>query len=126
MGQVGRPKRITSLTKYRPGFLENIDARTHLYELLHTAHNEVLNDCGGKEQLSHVKLCLIERFVFLEHTLRRIEREIAVKDIIKSTEQLSRWIQALNSIIGLAKTIGLERRGKKVVNLKTYIKEISA
>jgi hypothetical protein len=32
------------------------------------------------------------------------------------------WTQSINAMIGLAKTIGLERRAKQVANLRDYVK----
>jgi|GEM_PF-2040353 len=108
--------------RFETGFLAKLDKRTEIFQLLKTAYDEITSDCGGAENLSHVQLCLAERFTFLEFVLRGLERQIA-ENPKKSETILSRWIQALNSLTGLAKTIGLERRAKKIANLQTYIKE---
>ena len=110
---------MTLPTKYEAGFLRDFDRRTEVYQLLNTAYQEVISDMGGQEGLSHVQVCLAERFVFLEFVLRGIEQKIAANPK-KSSTLLGRWIQAINSLSGLAKTVGLERRAKKV-NLKSYI-----
>jgi hypothetical protein len=67
-------------------------------------------------------LALCERFVFLEFTLQNLEEKIA-KNPKGADEFISKWIQACNSITGLAKTLGLERRARTVSNLREYIKE---
>ena len=76
---------------------------------------------GGVDSLSHTQVALAERFVFLEYILRKLETQIALSPK-KSAGMLSRWIQGLNSLTGLAKTIGLERRARKVESLETYVK----
>jgi len=115
-------KADTLPAKNTPGFLQDIDGRTKIYELLREAHSEILQDLGGEDNLSHVQRCLVERFTFLEFTLRSIEQKIA-SNPKESAEMLSRWIQGLNTLSGLAKTIGLGRKGKKVASLQTYIRE---
>jgi hypothetical protein len=108
--------------KYRAGFLNEMDGRTRTFEKLHAAHCEILTDLGGADNLSHVQKSLVERYVFLEFFLRNLESKIA-SESKESGELLGRWVQAVNSFLGLAKTIGLERRAKKITNLSTYIKE---
>ena len=111
---------MTLPAKYEAGFLKDFDRRTEVYQLLNGAYNEVVSDMGGIEGLSHAQICLAERFVFLEFVLRGLEQRIA-KNPKKSEVILSRWIQALNSLTGLAKTIGLQRRAKKIPSLQRYV-----
>jgi len=106
--------------RYEAGFLAKMDGRTEAYQLLNGAYQEVVSDMGGVESLSHVQICLAERFCFLSFVLRSIEFRI-VSEPKKSAKLIGRWVAALNSLVGLAKTIGLERRAKRVANLKTYI-----
>lgn len=119
------PKRFKKPPKrFEAGFLAKMDRRTEVYGILHSAYREVLDDMGGEESLSHIQVALAERFVFLEFVLRAMEQRIA-KNPKKSEEMLSRWIQALNSLTGLAKAIGLEKRAKKAITLKSYVREKS-
>jgi len=106
--------------RYETNFLAKLDKRTESYQLLYGAYTDVVNDMGGRDGLSHVQLCLAERFCFLEFILKRIELQIATEPK-KSAKFVSRWVQGLNSLVGLAKTIGLEKRAKRVVNLKAYV-----
>ena len=114
-------KRTTLPVKYEAGFLKDFDRRTQLYELLNGSYNEVVSDMGGVEGLSHAQVCLAERFCFLEFVLRGLEQRIATEPK-KSVKLLSRWIQGLNSLVGLAKSIGLERRAKRIASLEAYVK----
>lgn len=112
-------RRKTLPERYEVGFLREFDRRTELYQRLSTIYETILEDVGGAESVAHTRLALIERFVFLEAVLQELEQEIA-KNPKASEEKLSRWIQGLNSLTGLAKTIGLDRK-VKTVNLKAYV-----
>lgn len=106
--------------KYEAGFLREFDKRSVAFALLNTAYQEVMSDMGGQAGLSHVQVCLAERFVFLEFVLNAMEQKIALNPK-ESEGLLGKWIQAINSLSGLAKTIGLERRRRSVVNLQEYV-----
>jgi hypothetical protein len=106
--------------RFEANFLAKMDGRTEIFQQLKNAYDEIVADCGGAENLSHVMLALCERFVFLEFTLQNLEARIA--DNPKNADEfISKWIQACNSVTGLAKTLGLERRIKKVKNLREYV-----
>jgi hypothetical protein len=105
---------------FTPGFLKDFDKRTELYQLLNTAFQQVMSDMGGEGSLSHVQICLAERFTFLEFTLRAIEHKMA-HNPKKADDLFSKWIYGLNALQGLAKTIGLKRKAKRVVDLKLYV-----
>ena len=114
-----RKKRQTLPAKFEPGFLRDFDRRTEIYQRLAATYDEIVTDAGGEHEIPHTKLALIDRFVFLEATLQTWEREIATNP--KAAEHLvSRWIQGVNSLQGLAKVIGLKRR-PKTVDLKAYV-----
>lgn len=120
-----RKRRLTELpARFEPGFLRALDHRTSLAQRLHTAYDNIVSDLGGMDGLSHAQLALIERFVFLECQMQHWEALIAAEPK-KSTELLSRWIQALNSLNGLAKTIGLKRKLRDARTLDAYVKSRS-
>ena len=118
----GTTKLMEPPVKYESGFLMKLDGRTETCKLLRAAYDEILSDLGGPDSLSHVQLCLCERFVFLEFVLRQIEARI-VTEPKRSSKLLARVVQSLNAIVGLAKSIGLHRRAKKVPSLQKYIKD---
>ncbi len=111
-------------SKYERGFLKGLDRRTQIYARLTAIHDEIVDDLGGKDGLSHTKLALIERFVFLEAVIQKMELDMAKSKTLNG-EELNRWIQGLNSMTGLAKTIGLERR-QRAVNVRDYAKKRAA
>ena len=119
------PKKHSNLPiKFELGILTKLDRRTEIFKQLRRAYREITDDMGGISSLSRVQVCLAERFCFLECVLKGIEQKIATNPKSKEVETiLSRWIQGLNSLTGLAKIIGLSRRARKITDLKTYIKE---
>jgi hypothetical protein len=115
------PKKFQKPPKrFEANFLLKMDGRTEIYQQLKNAYDEITADCGGAENLSHVMLALVERFVFLEFTLQQLEKRIA-ENPKNADEFISKWIQACNSIVGIGKTLGIEKRAKKVKNIREYI-----
>jgi len=107
--------------KFKAGFLSTLDGRTELARALRDNYQNIVNDIGGKEDIGHVKSALIERFVWLEATLQTIEQDMAT-GAVERGESVGRWIQAVNSLTGLAKVLGIERRvPKPCIDLKAYV-----
>jgi hypothetical protein len=104
--------------KFECGFILKLDQRTELAKRLNMAFETIVDDLGGLDTLSHTRLALVERFVWLEHTLQVLERRIAEQPK-RSEELLGKWIQGLNSLQGLAKTVGLNRK-HRTIDLKAY------
>ena len=106
--------------KFHAGFLAELDGRTELARALRADYDAIVSDVGGAEEIGHVKSALIERFVWLEAILRGIEQ-----DLVNGTHKadvLGKWIQAVNSLSGLAKVLGIERK-MRTVDLQAYVKE---
>lgn len=102
-------KKPTELpSRYEKGFIQKLDGRTNLAQLLSANRDTIIDDRGGEEELSHVQKGLIERYVFLEALLNQIEVEMA-NTPSKRNDLLGTWIHANNSLTGLAKTIGISR-----------------
>jgi len=106
--------------QYQQHFLARMDARYGLVKELKNAYEELTNDLGGLDALSHIKRTLAERFVWLSAILRGLEARISEGDATESADLLGRWIQGLNSLTGLAKTLGIERTARKA-DLQRYI-----
>jgi hypothetical protein len=113
-------KMITLPERYEPGFLASMDRRTDLYRTLLANYEEIVEDSGGEVALAHTMRALIERFVFLEAMLQRLETQIVLEPK-KTGTLVNRWIQGVNTLQGLAGRIGIERRLKKTLTLKTYL-----
>jgi hypothetical protein len=107
MVRIYKPKTPDLPERYVRGFIDKMDGRTDLAQRLQIAYQEICEDIGGEEDQTHLKLSLVERAVFLEFCLQKWEREILLD---KATpDQIGKWIQATNSLLGLAKTLGLTR-----------------
>src|SRR5262245_26361411 len=96
--------------KFAPGFVGTLDGRSLLARALRQRFEAIASDLGGEGELSALKVSLLERLVWLEAMLSKIESDLAgTTDAKAVSEILSRWIQAVNSFTGIAKTLGLER-----------------
>ena len=93
-----------------------------MFKRLQSNFNEIVEDVGGHNALSHAQLALIERFVFLETFIRNMEYQIAM-DPKGQSATISRWIQAVNSLQGLARAFGLGKVQKRAIDLQAYIEE---
>lgn len=98
---------------FTKGFLADLDGRTDLAKALRANADQIVTDVGGREEVSRVKGALIERFVWLEAILQTLEHEMAQGKIEKS-DALGKWIQAVNSLSGLAKVLGVERKSRSM------------
>ena len=84
-----------------------LDGRIELVKGLQLAFDEIVVDLGGKDRVSRLQLGLVERTVFLEFKIREWERLLLQGEL--EEEAIGRWIQALNSYVGLARVLGLGR-----------------
>jgi hypothetical protein len=106
---------------FRPGFLERLDGRTEIAKSLRARFDEVVADLGGLEDLSGIRVSLLERFVFLERLLAKLEEEMAQAPDSKTAMDIAgKWAQCLNTFTGLARTLGLDRKAK-TLDLNAYL-----
>ena len=93
--------------------------------ILATNYNAIVEDAGGVENLSKIKLSLVERFVFVQQYLRTLERKIIrCKKGKRKAKLMTQWGYHVNSLLGLSKKIGLDKKHKaKFVNIKSYAAE---
>jgi len=106
----GHHKPAALPAKFQAGFLATMDNRAGLTKALRRTYQEVLSDVGGADDVSRIKQSLIERFCWLEAVLQSIENGLARGD--DKVEALGRWVQACNSLSGLARVLGIERKAK--------------
>ena len=69
-------KRLVLPGKHIAGFLKTMDKRTELFSQLNEVYNKVLSDLGGLEVLSHMQIGLVERYVFVEAYVRKLEKQL--------------------------------------------------
>ena len=106
---------------YTPDFMERLDRRTVLGKAVSQRFEAVANDCGGLDSLAHVKIGLIKRFLWFECILEGIELQLAAGEQI----DIGTYTQLANTWLGLARTLGLERKARPVRRLHEHLAEVS-
>jgi hypothetical protein len=100
--------------KYSPDFAERLDKRTSIAKAICGRIETIENDMGGAESLSHAHRSLIRRTVWLEAIIEHSEQRLAAGEGI----DLGGHTQAINTLIGLCRLIGLKRQPKPVESLR--------
>ncbi len=100
--------------RYSPDFAERLDGRTHVAKTILGRIEAIESDMGGADGLSHARRSLIRRVVWLEAVIEHSEQRLAAGDGI----DLGGHTQAINTLIGLYRLLGLERRTRKVRTLR--------
>lgn len=115
-----KPRKPRSIPEnFEPGFLAQLDQRSKVTIALRTNYDTIIDDLGGPDAVSHIKAGLVERFVWLHAVLQSLEHEL-VSSPEMQVELLGKWSTLINSLLGLARTLGIERVGtSKLVNLYT-------
>lgn len=115
-----KKKQSTLPTKYEPGFFAKLDGRTEIARELRATYDDITSDLGGADSLSTVKRTLVEKFCWLSQVMRGVERQIVQSDDSQAADLLAKWVQSLNSLVGLARLLSIERKTRKV-DLKSYV-----
>lgn len=115
-------KQSTVPDRFAPRWLDSLDGRTAVAQDLRARYEEMTNDLGGAANLSYAQRSLVERALHLEFWLRNQEVELASgKDF-----DVSRWVQAANSLQGVFAKLGLERKAREVPDLQAFIQRREA
>lgn len=96
--------------QYRAGWLEAMDGRLGLVKAIRERLVMLTDDLGGVEQMSYQRRSLAKRVVFLEAMLEQQEAAIARGEEVDA----GKWTQGINSLIGLLKTLGLDRVSRDI------------
>ncbi|WP_322407433.1 hypothetical protein U0358_06490 [Idiomarina sp. PL1-037] len=102
---------------YSPNWLQSIDQRTSVAQSLKRRYGELAADLGGESTLSYQQRALIDRALFLEFHLQQEEVKLASGAEFDS----GRWVQSCNALLGIFKTLGLQRQAREVT-LASYVK----
>lgn len=99
---------------YSADWIGKLDKRTKVARAVLERISELESDAGGPESLSAARRSLIRHATWLDAVVESHELRLA------SGQQLDvgAYTQALNSLLGLFRLIGLERRAKKAVSLR--------
>ena len=101
---------------FKNGFLNELDGRTNIAQVLRARFNELTEDLGGVENLSYQQRSLVERSLWLEYHLSEQEKILASGGDFDS----GKWTQAVNALQGIYSKLGLERI-KRVQSVHEYI-----
>jgi len=104
--------------EFTPRFLDALDGRTVVAKTLRARLSEIMADLGGEDQLSYAQRSLVRRAVWLESWIETQEAAAAEGEQV----DIGRQVQALNSLVGLWRTLGLERRQKNAPTLQEYLR----
>lgn len=100
--------------RYSPDFADRLDGRTLVARTIRERIETIESDMGGAESLSHARRSLIRRTVWLEAVIEHSEQKLAAGEGI----DLGGHTQAINTLIGLYRLLGLERRQRPVKRLR--------
>lgn len=103
--------------KYAPGYLESLDGRLAVAQVMRERYRAFTDDLGGADHLSYPQRSLVERALWLEYWLAQQEDQLA-----RGKEfDVARWTQAANSLQGILTKLGLERKARDVPSLSEYL-----
>ena len=104
--------------RYSADWLQRLDGRTSIARVICDRLEELQNDLGGRDGLSYQQRSLTKRAIWMEAIIEQQELALARGEEIDQ----GKLTQAVNSLIGLLKTLGLERKAAEVPTLAEYIK----
>lgn len=111
--------------RFTTGFMRGVDGRTELGLRLYECFESIVEDSGGLGAIPQTKLLLIERATFQSEICRALERSI-VEAPAEHVDLLGKLAAATNTLIGLARTLGLERADVRTLDLKAYVETQTA
>lgn len=104
--------------RYSPDWLTSLDGRTQVAQVLKQRQQELCDDLGGLTQLSYQQRALVDRALFLEYHLQQEEMKLATGQEFDS----GRWVQSCNALLGVFRTLGLQRQAKTLPALQQYMR----
>jgi hypothetical protein len=104
-------------TRFAPKFWADADRRVALVREIESRVERMKNDTGSE---SYAKEILCERAIFIVSLLETSER-----DAIEGIKELDvgSYVQSCNALLGILKSLGLERQVKKLGSLAAYVEE---
>lgn len=101
--------------RFRPQFIDQLDGRTQTARVLRERLESLERDLGG--DLSYQKQSLTRRTIWLESWIETQEAKAAQGEDI----DIARQVQAMNSLIGLYRLLGIERQARDALTLHEYL-----
>ncbi|WP_299232577.1 hypothetical protein [uncultured Halomonas sp.] len=94
-----------------------MDGRTTLARTVRSRYDALASDLGGLDQLSYQRRSLCKRAVWLEALIEQQEAALARGEEVNS----GALTQQTNALLGLLKTLGLDRVARDVPELHEFI-----
>jgi hypothetical protein len=110
-------KGIVISRKFSPRFWEQSDSRVAVVRLIRKRYELLKCHCGGEESYQRDLLC--QRTAFISVILETQEVEAAEGGSL----DMSVYVQAINCLSGLLRSLGLEKRVKNVTDLSKYLED---
>ena len=116
-----RAKKTPAVSKtFAPKFWSEVDGRFGIAKEIRRRY-ETLRDATGADQ-SPQKDMLVQRAVYLSVCLETMETE----SLESGKFDLGPYTQGCNALQGLLKNLGLEKKVKTAIDLKSYLAEVEA
>lgn len=103
---------------YSPDWLEKMDGRTRFAQVVQQRYQDLTADMGGLDSLSYQQRSLAKRIVHLEALIEQQEAALSRGEDIDP----GRLSNTTNTLIGLLKAVGLDRKARDVPSLQDYLK----
>jgi hypothetical protein len=115
---MARGKSVRLLTsipaRYTPDFMDRLDKRTVLGRAVVDRYDGIVADLGGEEALTNIKRSLVRRFTWFEVMIEGLECRAAGGEDV----DIGTWTQLVNSWLGIARMLGLERKARPTRRLR--------
>ena len=105
-------------SEYSADWLEKLDGRTRLAQAVHRRYETLAADLGGLDALSYQQRSICKRAIWMEAIIEQQEAALARGEEVDQ----GKLTQAVNTLIGLLKTLGLERKATDVPDLQSYLR----
>jgi hypothetical protein len=104
---------------YSSNWLARLDKRTKIARAVLERIGALESDAGGADALSHARRSLIRRAVWIEALCEGHELRLASGEAI----DVGALTQLTNSLLGIYRALGLERRQKRLPSVRGYLEQ---
>jgi hypothetical protein len=97
-------------TDYSPDWLEKLDGRTRMAQVINSRYHQLTTDLGGVDALSYQQRSLCKRALWFEAMLEQWEAALSRGEEVDP----GKLTNTTNTLIGLYKALGLNRQSREV------------
>ncbi|PKL95570.1 MAG: hypothetical protein CVV18_05000 [Gammaproteobacteria bacterium HGW-Gammaproteobacteria-8] len=108
--------------RYSETWIERMDGRTQVARAIRDRLEALQSDLGGPDSMSYQQRSLSKRAIWMEAVIEQQEIALSKGEEIDQ----GKLTQAVNTLIGLLKTLGLERKARDVPDLHQWMKRKEA